>query len=130
MKKKPSSNQHPTKAQPTTGLTLRVVISNGEPAHDTRLKFEFSPKQAGDAQVWLARLPKLKNADTFAREIAPNLWELRLEAVSETIPLEVLSFSPESAKQWLVDVFNSERKHATELLILARDRHFTVTVTE
>ena len=109
-------------------IELRVAISNGNPEHDTKLKFEFSPDPSGMARLWLVRLPRLKNPDAFPQQIAGDSWELRLDAVEETQPLQILNYSPASAHQWLADVLNRPRTAPAELLVLAHHNQFTITI--
>ena len=123
-------NQQPhPRLQLTAPIELRVVITNGDPIHDTKLRFEFT-KTEDQAQVWLARLPRLKNYDAFPRQLAENRWELRLDAEGETQPMEIHAYPPENAGQWLKRVFHYENKRHTELLILAHHNQFTINLTE
>ena len=123
-------NQQPhPRLQLTAPIELRVVITNGDPVYDTKLRFEFT-KTEDQAQVWLARLPRLKNYDAFPRQLAENRWELRLDAEGETHPMEIHAYPPENAGQWLKRVFHYENKRHTELLILAHHNQFTITLTE
>ena len=69
-------------------LELYVIISNGSAAQDTRLRFEFS-RVAAAPRIWLVRLPALKNYDAFPQPIASGVWELRLEVLGSTQPLEI-----------------------------------------
>ena len=116
-----------TAIQPSP-LEMLVVITNGDPARDARVKFEFFPDQADTARLWLVKLPQLKNPYAFPRELAPGSWELLLEAVAETQPLQILNCTSESARRWLAEVANQPKPASTELLILARDGRFTVTL--
>jgi len=123
-------NQQPhPRLQLTAPIELRVVITNGDPVYDTKLRFEFT-KTEDQAQVWLARLPRLKNYDAFPRQLAENRWELRLDAEGETQPMEIHAYPPENAGQWLKRVFHYENKRHTELLILAHHNQFTINLTE
>jgi len=123
-------NQQPhPRLQLTAPIELRVVITNGDPVYDTKLRFEFT-KTEDQAQVWLARLPRLKNYDAFPRQLAENRWELRLDAEGETHPMEIHAYPPENAGQWLKRVFHYENKRHTELLILAHHNQFTITLHE
>jgi hypothetical protein len=109
-------------------IELRVVLTNGDPTHDTKLKFTFTPAVSGIARVWLAKLPQLKNPDAFPRQFAAGLWELRLEVVGETAPLAVVNYTQENVCQWLSDIFAEEEPITTELLILAHDEQFTISI--
>ena len=123
-------NQQPhPRLQLTAPIELLVVVSNGDPVYDTKLRFEFTKKE-DQAQVWLARLPRLKNYDAFPRQLAENRWELRLDAEGETHPMEIHAYPPENAGQWLKRVFHYENKRHTELLILAHHNQFTINLTE
>jgi len=123
-------NQQPhPRLQLTAPIELRVVITNGDPVYDTKLRFEFT-KTEDQAQVWLARLPRLKSYDAFPRQLAENRWELRLDAEGETHPMEIHAYPPENAGQWLKRVFHYENKRHTELLILAHHNQFTITLHE
>jgi len=103
-------NQQPhPRLQLTAPIELRVVITNGDPVYDTKLRFEFT-KTEDQAQVWLARLPRLKNYDAFPRQLAENRWELRLDAEGETHPMEIHAYPPENAGQWLKRVFHYENR--------------------
>ena len=115
--------------QLTSPIELAVIISNGNPLYDTKLRFEFTREDA-EAQVWLARLPRLKNYDAFPRQISENRWELQLDAEGETHPMEIHAYPPENAGQWLKRIFHYENKRHTELLILAHHDQFTITLTE
>jgi len=110
-------------------IELLVVVSNGDPVYDTKLRFEFT-KTEDQAQVWLARLPRLKSYDAFPRQLSAKTWELRLAAEGETQPMEIHAYPPENAGQWLKRVFHYENKRHTELLILAHHNQFTITLTE
>ncbi len=109
-------------------LTLEVRISNGNPGHDARLRFDFSFTEKRATQVWLALLPKIKNPDAFPRQLDRNRWELALDAEADTQPLEVISYSPENAELWMEDS-NRKRPAHTELLILALRDQFNITLT-
>ena len=109
-------------------LEMLVVITNGDPARDARVKFEFFPDQADTARLWLVKLPQLKNPYAFPRELAPGRWELVLEAVSETQPIHVINYTPASARLWLKDVFHKPPSAPTELLILCHAGRFTITI--
>ena len=123
-------NQQPhPRLQLTAPIELQVILTNGNPVYDTKLRFEFT--RAGDeAQVWLARLPRLKNYDAFPRQLSADRWELRLDAEGETHPMEIHAYPPENAGQWLKRIFHYENKRHTELLILAHHNQFTITLTE
>jgi hypothetical protein len=56
-------------------LGLYVIITNGAAAQDTRLHFEFS-RAAAAPQIWLVRLPALKNYDAFPQPLTAGVWEL------------------------------------------------------
>ena len=131
MQTKPRSGQRqqptPTLLDPQY-LELRVVITNGNTANDAKLKFEFSRDLMGTARLWLVKLPRLKNADAFPQPLASGIWELRLNAVSATQPLQVHSYSPDSARQWLADVIDQPKPAPTELLILCHHGQFTITI--
>jgi len=109
-------------------LEMLLVITNGDAAQDARIKFEFFPDKADTARFWLVKMPQLKNPYAFPRELAPGSWELLLEAVAETQPLQILNCTSESARRWLAEVANQPKPASTELLILARDGRFTVTL--
>jgi len=109
-------------------LTLGITISNGNPVNDTRLRFDFiSPESR--PEVWLARLPILRNADAFPHQLSPSRWELTLDAVAETQPLEVVSYCPENADQWL-EAADWPRPPHTELLVMVCHNQFNITVLE
>jgi hypothetical protein len=122
------SNSARPRARTSHEIELRVIISNGNPAHDTRLKFEFAPDPAGMARVWLVRLPRLKNPDAFPVQRSAQGWDLRLDAESATQPLQILNYCPDSAHQWLSDVSGQRRTAPAELLILAHHEMFTLTI--
>jgi hypothetical protein len=124
------NHQRPTRHHPPSAshIELRVVISNGAPACNTRLKFEFSVEPNGFARVWLVRLPAVKNPDAFVRQVTANCWELRLEVFAETQPLTILNYTPESVAQWLADVFDDTRPPTTELLVLGNNGKFTISI--
>lgn len=123
-------NQQPhPRLQLTAPIELQVILTNGNPVYDTKLRFEFT-REGDEAQVWLARLPRLKNYDAFPRQISENRWELRLDAEGETHPMEIHAYPPENAGQWLKRIFHYENKRHTELLILAHHNQFTITLTE
>jgi len=111
-------------------LEMQVIITNGDPAHDAKFTFQFSPDQTGAARLWLVKLPPLKNPDAFPRELATGHWRLILEAVAETQPLQILHYTPASARQWLKDAFNRPSPAPTELLILCRNSRFTITIQQ
>jgi len=110
-------------------IELLVVVSNGDPVYDTKLRFEFT-RENNEAQVWLARLPRLKNYDAFPRQLSAKTWELRLAAVGETQPMQVHAYPKRNSEQWLKDFFEWENKRHTELLILAHHNQFTINLTE
>ena len=107
---------------------MLVVITNGDAARDARIKFEFFPDQSGTARLWLVKLPHLKNPNAFPRELGPGKWELLLEAVAETQPVQVIHYTPASARLWLKDVFHKPASDPTELLILCQAERFTITI--
>ena len=109
-------------------IELSVVLTNGDPVYDTKLKFEFSPDASGIARVWLAKLPKVKNPDAFPRQLARGHWELRLDVLEETHPLAVLNYTQESVSHWLAYIFDEKRPVTTELLILAHNEEFTISI--
>jgi hypothetical protein len=109
--------------------TLEITISNGDPRQDSRLRFDFSASKNHPAQVWIARLPKIKNADVFPRRLDPNRWELALEATANTQPMEVLAYPPADAERWLKTSRHRGPAH-TELFILALDNQFTITLRD
>jgi hypothetical protein len=108
-------------------LQLHVIVSNGNIAQDTHLRFEFS-RAAVAPRIWLVRLPALKNYDGFPQPLTSGVWELRLEVVAQTQPLEITNYTRESAQAWL----RQERTHSgtAELLILAGQEKFTVAIKE
>lgn len=109
-------------------IELLVVITNGDPVYDTKLRFEFT-REGNEAQVWLARLPRLKNYDAFPRQLSAKTWELRLAAEGETHPIQLLNYKPETARLWLKDVFQRDGKPPhCELLILAHHNQFTISL--
>jgi hypothetical protein len=110
-------------------MSLEIKISNGNPGNDARLRFDFNLTKNHIAQVWLARLPRLRNADAFPRQLDRNRWELALDAVAETQPLEVISFCPENAELWQEDSERQRPAH-TELLILALHDQFNISLRE
>ena len=110
-------------------MSLAVTISNGDHRQDSHLRFDFINVKGGPAQVWLARIPRLRNADAFPRQIGRHRWSLELEAINDTQPLEVVSYSPENADQWLTGAGRPRSAH-TEILILALKNQFTITVLE
>jgi len=110
-------------------IELLVVVSNGDPVYDTKLRFEFT-REGNEAQVWLARLPRLKNYDAFPRQLSAKTWELRLAAEGETQPMQVHAYPKRNSEQWLKDFFEWENKRHTELLILAHHNQFTINLTE
>jgi adenine C2-methylase RlmN of 23S rRNA A2503 and tRNA A37 len=126
------------KTEPTVTLpihsselhSLQLVISNGDPRRDARLKFEFQSQAPGRVQLWVVGLPQLVNADAFPRQVAPNAWELRLDAVAATQPIEVSNYTRENADEFLERFCKPQGGAPVELLILAVDGKFTVTVTE
>ena len=120
--------QSPIKTD-TTPTTLHIIISNGIPAGDTKLTFEFQ-RIGGPAQVWLLKLPKLNNLDAFPQLISPDTWELRLDAAGETQPLEVTNFTPKSVAKWLDHTARPSGSAPNELLILAHNGGFTSIITE
>ena len=105
-----------------------VVISNGRTLNDSKIKFEFLPDQSSGVRVWLVRLPALRNPDAFPHPLAPDLWELRLEAIAETQPVQILNYTPATAKQWLAEASHQRNSAPTELLILASQGRFTVAI--
>jgi hypothetical protein len=116
--------------QKSPNLQLLVVITNGDPSHDTRLRFEFSQAEKEAARLWLVRLPALRNYDSFPRPLHSGAWELRLEAQTHTQPLEILNYTKQSAQEWLRKVHLQPAPGMTELLILADHRQFTIAITE
>ncbi len=119
--------RHP-RPQIAPPIELAVIISNGNPTNDTKLRFEFT-REGAKAQVWLARLPRLKNYDAFPRQISVNRWELQLNAIGETQPIQVHAYPTRNSGQWLKDIAEWENKRHTELLILAHHNQFTVNLT-
>jgi hypothetical protein len=110
----------------TPAMELLLHITNGNPIHDAKFKFEF---QAGDTtRVWLVKLPRLQNPDAFAQRSDEHHWRLHLAVIGSTQPLEVQQYSQESVAQWLNNLFEGPPPGATELLILAYDRTFTVSI--
>lgn len=108
---------------------MNVLITNGNAIHDTKLKFEFAPNQSGIARLWLVKLPRLKNADAFPQPVASGVWQLRLEAVSSTQPLQIHNYTPDAARQWLADIAEQPQPAPAELLILCtQSQQFTVTI--
>ena len=112
-------------------LTLVVFITNGAAARDTRLRFEVSHDEAGVARFWLIKLPPLKNYDSFPRPIKSGTWELRLEVLASTQPLEIANCARASAQAWLHKI-QPARPHSgtAELLILADQKQFTIAIKE
>lgn len=109
-------------------IELRVVITNGSPHCDVHLKFEFNQDTVGSARVWLVKLPHIKNADAFPRQISARQWELRLQATDDTQPLRIDSYVPWSASQWLADVLHPPLSAPTELLIFAKAGLFGIHI--
>jgi hypothetical protein len=126
-KQKPKST---TPTAPSPGLTLQVTISNGNPRWDTKLTFEFAPRTSCQARLWVVGLPRLSNPDAFPRQTAPNHWELRLDALAETQPIEIAHYTSENAQDFLERFFKPAGGAPAELLILAQGEKFTVTVSE
>ena len=118
-----------TSAEPPI-LELYVIISNRNVAQDTRLRFEFSP--AGTApRIWLVRLPALINYDGFPQPLTSGVWELRMEALADTHPLEITNCTRESAQAWIRQIHPARPEFGTaELLILAGQEKFTVAIKE
>jgi hypothetical protein len=110
-------------------ISLALTITNGNPQHDCRLRFDFKTNQNQIGQVWMARLPKIKNADAFPRQLGPNHWGLSLDAVGDTQPLEVISYTPQDAHLWLQSTERQRPPH-TELLVLAHHNTFSVSLTD
>jgi len=111
-------------------LELLVIISNNDPNQDTRLRFEFSREETAAVRLWLVKLPELTNYDSFPRPLKPGTWELRLETLADTKPLDILNYTKESAQEWLRKVHLRPESGATELLILANHQQFTVALVE
>ena len=111
-------------------ISLELTITNGNRQHDCRLRFDFlSHRTNRIGQVWLARLPKIKNADAFPRRLGPNHWGLSLDAIGDTQPLEVISYTPADAHLWLQGTERQRPPH-TELLVLAHHDTFSVSLTD
>jgi hypothetical protein len=110
-------------------MSLEVTISNGDPKHNSRLRFDYFNPNSPTPRVWLARVPRLRNADAFPRQVGRHRWVLMLDAVNETQPLEVVSYSPENADQW-VNAANRTQPPHTEILIMASKKQFTITLLE
>ena len=117
-------------ANPSPRLTLRLIISNGDPRQDARLELHFQAKAPGQAQLWVVSLPQLANVDAFARQVAPGGWELKLDAVAQTRPIKVANYTSENAMNLLDGFLNPEGESHAELLILARNGIFTINVTD
>jgi hypothetical protein len=130
MQKIKSARSHEHISTKPFPLEMQVVVTNGDPAHDAKVTFQFSPEQAGSARLWLVKLPPLKNPDAFPRELAAGHWRLTLEAVAETQPLQILQYTPASARQWLKDAFYRPKPAPTELLILCLNSSFTITIQQ
>ena len=125
MRKENPSRQRELWSRP---IELHIVITNGDSTFDTKLKFEFNPEPTGIARVWLLKLQPLKNPDAFPQRLADGQWELRLDAVGDTHPLAVLNYTQESVSQWPTNIFEGEEPATTELLILAHDEEFTISI--
>ena len=111
-------------------LQLHVIVSNGNIAQDTHLRFEFS-RAAVAPRIWLVRLPALKNYDGFPQPLTSGVWELRLEVVAQTQPLEITNCTRESALAWLRQVHPARpQSDMAEMLILAGQEKFTVAIKE
>jgi hypothetical protein len=111
-------------------LELYVIISNRNVAQDTRLRFEFS-RAAVAPRIWLVKLPKLRNYDGFPQPLASGVWQLRLEAIASTQPLEITNCTRESAQAWIRQVHPARLESGrAELLILAGQEKFTVAIKE
>jgi hypothetical protein len=120
----PCPNGHGAPKPPT--IELRLIVTNGMADTDAKLTFQFCPDEA-PGRVWIVKLPPIKNADAFPTPVTPGIWELRLQAAAESQPIEVLHYTPQSARQWLEE--NGRQKMApAELLILAFEGRFTVCV--
>jgi len=117
-------------ANPSPRLTLRLIISNGDPRRDSKLEFQFQANAPGQAQLWVVSLPQLANVDAFARQVAPGGWELKLDAVAQTRPLQVANYTSKNAKNLLDGFLRPEGESHAELLILARNGIFTINVTD
>jgi hypothetical protein len=110
-------------------LGLYVIITNGAAAQDTRLHFEFS-RAAVVPRIWLVKLPALSNYDAFPQPLAAGVWELRLQAVAETQPLEITNCTRESAQAWLRQAPERSQSGTAELLILAGQEKFVIAIKE
>lgn len=111
-------------------LGLYIIITNGAAVQDTRLHFEFS-RAAVAPRIWLVRLPALRNYDGFPRPQTSGVWELRLQALAGTQPLEISTCTRESAQAWLRQVHPARAQSGTaELLILADQKQFTIAIKE
>jgi len=110
-------------------LQLHVIVSNGNIAQDTHLRFEFS-RAAVAPRIWLVRLPALKNYDGFPQPLTSGVWELRLEVAAQTQPLEITNYTRESAQEWLREAPARSPSGEAELLILAHNKQFTVAIKE
>ena len=106
------------------------MITNGEAEVDTRLRFEFS-RAAVAPRIWLVRLPALKNYDGFPWPFTSGVWELCLQALASTQPLEISTCTRESAQAWLRQAHPARAQTGTaELLILADQKQFTIAIKE
>ncbi len=124
----PNPYAPPTLTPSPKRLQLHVTVSNGVHAEDAKLKFEFSPGKSGIARVWRVKLPPLKNADAFPRWRAGGIWDLQLQAIAATQPIQVLNYEASCADQWLEDSATSTRPAPTDLLIFCDRTQFTITI--
>ena len=127
MKKKPTN---PPQSHDGRIITLHLIISNGNPIHDVRLDFEFAQCLPDQPQLWVLSLPQLTNLDAFARQVSTDMWELHLDAVAETQPVEAVHFTRANVNRWLARVLRDSRRSRTELLIFARDAKFNTTIID
>jgi hypothetical protein len=106
---------------------MEVIIGNGQAVHDTKLTFEFSSTQ-GPINLWVVKLPLLKNPDAFPEQVAPRRWKLFLRAVADTQPLEIRKYTPASARQWLAKNRRKYTPAPSELLIVCQQGQFTTSI--
>jgi hypothetical protein len=102
-------------------MELYVTLSNGKPAQIRRLRFQFNPAETASVRLWLIKMPRLTNHETFPRQLTADTWELRSETLADTQPWEITDFTKEQARVWLCRIHRPQvGSGVTELLIMAR----------
>ena len=119
---------NPSETEPPA-LTIQIIISNGIADQDSKLDLECEQTTSDVANLWLVKLPRLASTNALTRPIGPNEWELRLQAVHETLPLKVLRYSPDSVAAWVDGVSDEENYSPTEVLIFAVNGSFTTSIS-